>query len=163
MQYDERHTVYARRDIRNYWSFLQSINQKSEDCRYQLFENCDPFANCDCIQRKYDTDGGYQESNVELKGRDIFIEAYEDCLIDLYKVNQLQKIAYQSGNRTFIVVMYYPSKKLAIWEIDPERQYDTLTKYCNIHTAAPEAGKSDKMMVSLPLTEAKILSFIPIA
>lgn len=163
MQYDERHTTLAKRDIRNYWKWLSDINAKSDDCRYRLFEDCDPFALCDCIQRKIDTEGDYTECNVELKGRDILINAYDDCVVDQRKVNQLQHLAIQSGKPTFIVALYYPSGQLAIWEVDTERQYTTVIKNTPIHTAAPEVGRDDKLMVSLPLAEARVYTFTPIA
>lgn len=163
MQYDERHTTFAKRDVRNYWKWLSDLNAKAEDYQYRLYEDCDPYALCDCIQRKVDAEGDYTESNIELKGRDIFLHAFDDCVIDQRKIAQLQRLAMQSGKPTFIVAMYYPSKQLAIWEIDPERQYNTVVKNTPLHTAAPEVGRDNKLMVSLPLNEAKIYNFSPIA
>lgn len=124
MNYDERHTTLAKRDIRNYWKWLSDINAKSDDCRYRL---------------------------------------YEDCVVDQRKVTQLQHLAIQSGKPTFIVALYYPSGRLAIWEVEPERQYTTVVKNTPIHTAAPEVGRDDKLMVSLPLAEARVFNFTPIA
>lgn len=163
MQYDERFTQLAERDLKNYWGFLSQINQKSEDCRYQLFSNCDCFSSVDCIQRKYDESGDFTECNVELKGRNVPIEQYGDCVVDLTKIQSLCRLADQTNNPSYLVALYYQSGKLAIWRIDPENEYQVTTKVTAKYSAAPEAGKQSKQVVSLPLTEAKILSFTPIS
>lgn len=163
MQYDERFTALATKDLKNYWGFLQSVNKKSEDSKYVLFSNVDPFANIDCIQRKYDESGDFTESNIELKGRNIPIEQYEDCVVDLQKVQSLMKIADQSGNPSFVVALYYQSGKLAIWKIEPDAEYQVSNKTTLKYSAAPEQGRQAKAVVSLPLSDASIHTFTPIA
>lgn len=163
MQYDERFTQLADKDLRNYWGFLSSINKKSDDCRYQLFSNCDPFSTVDCIQRKYDAEGYYSECNVELKGRNIAISEYNDCLIDLRKIQSLNRLSEQSGNPSFVVALYYTSGQLAIWKIDPEDEFTIVNRTTTRYSAAPEKGKHTKQMVSLPLDKASVYNFTPIA
>lgn len=163
MQYDKRFTALADKDLRNYWSFLSSINAKSDDCRYQLFSNCDCFSSVDCIQRKYDADGDYSECNVELKGRNVNIEQYDDCVVDLAKIQTLCRLADQSGNPSYLVALYYNSAKLAIWRIDPENEYQVIEKVTAKYGAAPEQGKQSKQVVSLPLRDASIHTFTPMA
>lgn len=162
MNYDERFTQLAARDLRNYWGFLQSVNKKSEDCKYVLFSNVDPFSPVDCIQRKYDESGDYTEANIELKGRNVGIDQYEDCVIDLAKIQNLMRIADQSGNPSFVVALYYQSGKLAIWKIEPDGEYRVTEKTTLRYSAAPEQGKQAKAVVSLPLAEAKIFNFTPL-
>ena len=162
MQYDERFTALATKDLKNYWGFLQSVNKKSEDSKYVLFSNVDPFANIDCIQRKYDESGDFTESNIELKGRNIPIEQYEDCVVDLHKIQSLMRLADQSGNPSFVVALYYNSGKLAIWKIEPDGEYRVTTKETLKYSAAPEAGKASKQVVSLPLSDATICNFTPL-
>lgn len=163
MQYDERFTQLANRDLKNYWGWLSEINKKADDTKFVLFSNVDPFANIDCIQRKYDCDGYYTESNIELKGRNVSIDQYDDCVVDLPKIQSLMRIADQSGNPSFVVALYYPSNKLAIWRIEPDGEYKVETKQTLKYSAAPEQGKQAKAVVSLPLNEATICNFTPIA
>ena len=162
MQYDERFTQLAARDLKNYWGFLSNINKKSDCTRYVLFSNVDPFSPVDCIQRKYDESGDFTESNIELKGRNIPIEQYADCVVDLQKVQSLMKIADQSGNPSFVVALYYQSGKLAIWKIEPDAEYQVSNKTTLKYSAAPEQGKQAKAVVSLPLAEATICNFTPL-
>ena len=163
MQYDERFTQLANRDLRNYWGFLSNINKKSDCIRYVLFSNVDPFSPVDCIQRKYDESGDYTEANIELKGRNVGIEQYEDCVVDLHKIQSLMRLADQSGNPSFVVALYYNSAKLAIWKIEPDGEYRVTNKTTLRYSAAPEQGKQAKAVVSLPLSDASIHSFTPIA
>ena len=163
MNYDERFTQLANRDLKNYWGFLQARNKKTEDAKFVLFSNVDPFSPVDCIQRKYDESGDFSEANIELKGRNIDITTYPDCLVDLSKVQSLMKIADQSGNPSFVVALYYQSGKLAIWKIEPDAEYQVSNKTTLKYSAAPEQGKQAKAVVSLPLSDASIHSFTPIA
>lgn len=163
MNYDERFTALANRDLKNYWSFLQGINKKSDCTRYVLFSNVDPFSPVDCIQRKYDESGDYTESNIELKGRNVGIDQYEDCVIDLAKIQNLMRVADQSGNPSFVVALYYQSGKIAIWKIEPDGEYRVTNKTTLKYSAAPEQGKQAKAVVSLPLSDATICNFTPIA
>lgn len=163
MRYDERFTALATKDLKNYWGFLQGVNKKSEDSKYVLFSNVDPFSPVDCIQRKYDESGDFTEANIELKGRNIPIEQYEDCVVDLHKIQSLMKLADQSGNPSFVVALYYTSGKLAIWRIEPDAEYQVSEKTTLKYSAAPEQGRQAKAVVSLPLNEATICSFTPIA
>lgn len=163
MQYDERFTTLANRDLRNYWGFLNDRNKKSEDCKFVLFSNVDPFSPVDCIQRKYDTDGDFVEANIELKGRNVDIGAYPDCMVDLHKIQSLIHLADQTNNASYVVALYYKSGKLAIWKIDPDGEYKVENKTTTRYSAAPEQGKHCKPVVSLPLSEASICTFTPIA
>lgn len=163
MQYDERFTKLAEKDLRNYWGFLQAANKKSEDSKFVLFSNCDYFSSVDCIQRKYDESGDFTECNVELKGRNIPIEQYDDCVVDLAKIQTLCRLADQSGNPSYLVALYYQSGKLAIWRIDPDGEYQVTEKTTLKYSAAPEQGQTMKQVVSLPLSDASIHTFTPIA
>ena len=163
MIYDERFTALANRDLRNYWGFLSNINKKSDCARYVLFSNVDPFSPVDCIQRRYDESGDYTESNIELKGRNIPIEQYEDCVVDLAKIQNLMRVADQSGNPSFVVALYYQSGKIAIWKIEPDGEFQVTTKETLKYSAAPEQGRQAKAVVSLPLSDASIHTFTPIA
>lgn len=163
MEYDKRFTALAGKDLRNYWGFLSNVNKKSEDCKFVLFSNCDYFSSVDCIQRKYDESGDFTECNVELKGRNIPIEQYDDCVVDLAKIQSLMHIADQTNNPSYLVALYYQSGKLAIWKIDPDTEYKVENKTTLKYSAAPEQGQTIKQVVSLPLSDATIHSFTPIA
>lgn len=163
MQYDERFTALADKDLRNYWSFLSDINKRSDDSKFVLFSNVDPFSPVDCIQRKYNVDGDFTEANIELKGRNVDISAYPDCVVDLHKIQSLMHLADQTNNASYVVALYYQSGKLAIWRIDPDTEYKVENKTTLKYSAAPEQGQTVKQVVSLPLSDASIHSFTPIA
>lgn len=163
MQYDERFTALANKDLRNYWGFLQGINKREDDCKFVLFSNVDPFSPVDCIQRKYNVDGDFTEANIELKGRNVGIDQYNDCIVDLHKIQSLMHLADQTNNASYVVALYYQSGKLAIWKIDPDTEYKVENKTTLKYSAAPEQGQTMKQVVSLPLADASIYSFTPLA
>ena len=98
-------------------------------------------------------------SYIEIKTRDISIYEYDDCVIDSYKIHNLQKLSKATNNRCFLCVIYKGDKKIALWEINPRKQYQPITKLANWHTANLADGKKQKEMVALPLKEAKIYSY----
>ena len=163
MEYDKRFTALADKDLRNYWGFLSDINKRSDDSKFVLFSNVDPFSPVDCIQRKYDVDGDFTEANIELKGRNVDISAYPDCVVDLSKIKSLMHLADQTNNASYVVALYYQSGKLAIWKIEPDGEYQVTEKTTLKYSAAPEQGRQAKAVVSLPLSDASICNFTPIA
>ena len=147
----------GNKDINVYNDWLNS--KCNEKCVYELCASVNEYCPYDATQIKYFPNGGFEMSYIELKGRNFEIDRYEDAIIDEYKILDLQRIAKQTKCKVYVVMLYYPSRKLAIWEIKPDTIYNTETIRCYWHTAAEDGIKKDKVMCKLPLKEAKKYRF----
>lgn len=153
--------LYGNKGLNIYYKWLKQKTKDNEYYNYELLANMDEFSCYDIMQVRHDNDdySSTSTSYIEIKTRDVPFYQYEDCVIDAYKVFNLQKLAYATNNRCFLVAIYANEKKLALWEISPEEQYTTITKEVQWHTAAMDGVKKNKEMVSLPLSEAKIYNY----
>ena len=146
----------ANKDIVNYYNWI--VTKNNENQYYQVCAAVDPYSTYDLTQFKYSCDGRIDYSYIELKGRYVEIDAFDDCSIESYKVRNLQRLGNSTGHSVYLVALYYKNSKIAIWEIDPTHTYNVDTLYCNHHTATDKKEKKIKEMVKFPLGEAKIFN-----
>ena len=125
----------ARMGIKIYSDFIQKKNEDNELYYYECLASVSEFAPYDMVIQKHDLDdwGDYETTYHEIKMRDenISINDYETSLIDAHKINTLQKIAYQTGNRTFINVIYPKNKIICQWEIEADTEYNVMMSIGN--------------------------------
>lgn len=150
--------VMANKDIVAYYNWLDKINKKQNEYKYSICAAVDPYSPFDLIQIKNDADGNSTLSYIELKGRNVDINQYDDCIVEEYKIKNLQSLGASTSTPIYIVALYYPSSKLAIWRIDDSTPYYIEKIKCKWHTAKND-DKIEKDMVKLPLSEAKIYNF----
>lgn len=157
----------AKKDVINYFMFIQSwMNKHEGNCvNYDLSYNIDPFSHYDVMQIKQDPEdpSDMEIQYVELKGRNVTIDRYNDCVVDELKIKALQNLARKTYKKVFLCALYYESSRLAIWEIDPDKTYPTEKKKCNRMTVVSTAMKDDKTVVALPLNQAYIYPFTPVS
>ena len=129
---------------------------KNKNYTYDILANMDEYGTYDVKQLKHRKDDYTitSTSYVEIKTRNNTSYQFEDCVIDSYKIFNLQKLSATTGVKVFLCAIY-TDNKLAIWEIDPNKQYPIINKEVPWHTVRPEDGKRIKEMVPLPLNEAK--------
>lgn len=149
--------IMANKDIVHYYNWIAS--KSTDTYTYNICAAVDPYSSYDIIQFKYDADGNNTMSYIELKGRNVSITDYDDCVIESYKVRKLQHLADMTNNKVYLVALYYPSSKLAIWEVDSDTPYNICYMECNHYTASDNPKKVMKEMVKFPLSRAKIYNF----
>lgn len=153
--------LYGDKGLNIYYKWLSDVTKNNTEYSYELLASMDEYATYDIMQIRHST-SDYTDtttSYIEIKTRDVPLYMYDDCVIDAYKIHNLQKLSYLSGNRAFLAAIYTNENKIALWEIEKDREYTTITKEVNWHTAAIEDGKKIKEMVSLPIKEAKIYNY----
>lgn len=120
---------------------------------YSVWMNADPFAVCDAMQ----ISPCGRVSYVELKQRNHIFGQYPDCLIDEWKIRQLQKLAQDTGKRVFLAALYPRSGQIAIWEIREDDEYIVRDVMANAITVQAGASrKRPKRMVPLIIKDAKV-------
>lgn len=162
MEANNNFQLYGDKGLNIYYKWLMNKTRNNEYYSYELLANMDEFSCYDIMQIRHDNED-YSDTSIsyiEIKTREVPFYMYEDCVIDAYKITNLQKLSYHSGNRCFIAAIYTNDKKIAIWEISAEDQYSTITKEVNWHTASLEDGKKVKEMVALSLNDAKIYNYL---
>lgn len=149
--------TYGDRDINVYYNWLMDKTKNDETHRYEVLANCNEYSVYDILQMKMDCDGDFTQQFIELKGRYINFTDYPESAVDYSKINKLQRLTIMTGVPTFMCAIYYPSKKLCFWQIDPEKVYEAVEMECQESKADPNRqGKVKKKMVLLPLSEAKV-------
>lgn len=100
---------------------------------------------------------------IELKYRDtVAIDDYDNLLIDSHKIKYLQEKVNDSNakqpiNHSAYIVAFYPlSAKIAIFHIDPNKQYNVVNVWANKNTTISRENKINKEMCELPINEAYI-------
>ena len=151
--------VWANNDIRTYYNWLKNKTKNNTDYNYSICAAVDEFSPYDLVQFKTDSDGDADYSFIELKGRNIGINEFEDCAVESYKIKNILRISSTAGKEAYIVAIYYKSSKLSIWKLDPEANYISESMFCQWHTADGTGQKKMKEMVKLPLSDAKIYNF----
>lgn len=103
---------------------------------------------------------------IELKYRDtVAIDDYDNLLIDSHKIKYLQEKVNDSNtkqpiNHSAYIVAFYPlSDKIAIFHIDPNKQYNVVNVWANKNTTISRENKINKEMCELPINEAYIYDF----
>lgn len=103
---------------------------------------------------------------IELKYRDtVAIDDYDNLLIDAHKIKYLQEKVNDSNTKQLInhsayIVAFYPlSDKIAIFHIDPNKQYNMVNVWANKNTTMSRENKINKEMCELPINEAYIYDF----
>lgn len=152
----------ARMGIKIYSDFINKKNEDNELYYYECLASVSEFAPYDMVIQKHDLDdwGKYETTYHEIKMRDenVGINDYETSLIDAHKINTLQKIAYQTNNRTFINVIYPKDRIICQWEIEADTEYNVINKDVNwksVSIRKKREVKLNKLLVELPITEAK--------
>lgn len=161
MDANNKFQLYADRGLNIYYKWLMDKTKNSEYYNYELLANMNEYSCYDIMQIRHSNEDYSDTSTtyIEIKTREVPLYQYDDCVIDAYKIFNLQKLSYQTNNRCFLAAIYVNENKIALWEISPEETYTTITKEVNWHTAAIEDGKKVKEMVSLPISEAKIYNY----
>lgn len=147
-----------RRDTYLYREFLNHHNSKDEFHTYNFLASVDEFSIYDGMQLKFDIDGEVKQNFIELKGRYVYISEYKDCAVDLKKIQQLQKLSFNSNIPTYLIGIYYLDSKLCIWKIDEERKYQTKWMWVEESQIDPEKRNKKvwKEMALLPFDEGTI-------
>lgn len=157
----DNHDILANKGIEIYSNWLNKVARKKDDEHtYELFSAVDKYSVYDLLQVKRNNDD-YSVDDVqyvELKVREISINQYDDCSIDNEKILKLQRLAQATGHKVFVVAIYENDRKIAIWELDAENEYQTRETTANWHTAE-NWGKIKKVMAMFKLSDAHIYSY----
>lgn len=152
----------ARMGIKIFNEWINNKNEANELYYYECLATVNEFAPYDVqLQRHNRTDyGDYCISYHEIKLRDnnVDINDYSTSVIDANKIKTLQQIAYSTNNRCFVNVIYPKNRMIAVWEIEPDAQYQCTNKDVVWHSGSIKANqevKLNKMLVELPISEAK--------
>lgn len=161
MKRDKEHAnfqLYGNKGLNLYYNWLKKKTADNENYWFELLANMDEFSHYDILQIKHSAEDYTDTSTsfIEIKTRDVCLYRYEDCVVDSYKIFNLQKLSALTNNKSYLVAIYTGDNKLAMWEIDPDTQYSTISKEVQWHTADLSGIKKMKEMVSLPISEAKI-------
>lgn len=147
----------ANNDIQTYYNWITNKTKNDEYYRYEVLANVNDFSRYDILQMKVDCDGDFTQQYIELKGRYINFTDYPDSAIDKSKIVSLQKLTNTTGIPSYFCAIYYNDKKLCLWRIDPDKDYQTTKIHCQETQADPtRTAKKNKDMVLFPLSEAKI-------
>lgn len=113
------------RDI--FISIIEKKNENNEYYQYEILETTNHFSPYDLQIQKHNLDdwGDYEISyhEVKLRNENYSFTDFPDSYIDEYKVNQLKKIAYSTGKKTYINMIYPKDRVMLIWEIEPDKIY----------------------------------------
>lgn len=144
-----------------YFKWLRAATSKNEDYTFELLQAVDEYSPYDLMQIKRNIEDYSVEATqyIEIKIRNINIDSYKDCLIDDYKIYNLQKLSMITGNKCFLAAIYKTNKKIVLWEIDTENTYETREVTALWHTQEPQLGKKPKNMCVLPLKDGKVYNY----
>ena len=151
----EKNKKFSDKDIRVYAQWLQWASEKRQCEKYDLCPVVNEWSNYDCFQIKYDCDGDWQLQCLELKGRYYKSTAFPDCIVEYTKIKKLQRYSATTNIPVFLIGIYYPDRKMCIWKIDPEKEYQIVDRLCEHTQDDWSKGKIIKQVVAFPMTEAK--------
>lgn len=110
--------------------FVEIIDRKNKNNDYYYYEclaTTYEYSPYDMQVQKHCNDdwGDIEISYHEIKVRsdEYSYKDYQDSFIDLYKIHQLQKIAYQTGKQVFVNMIYPKDRTMLIWRIEPDINY----------------------------------------
>lgn len=161
MQVINEHQKWGNVGNEIYYNWLLDKTKNNEGYHFELLATVDKFAAYDLMQIKRNVEDYSIEDiqYIEIKIRNIDISDYEDCTVDIEKITKLQKLSLMTGSKCFLAAIYKVNKKIAIWQIEADAEYQTRETTAIWHTAAPQWGKKTKIMAVLPLKDAKIYNY----
>lgn len=161
MQVINEHQDWGNEGIEIYNNWLRKKSKNNEDYHFELYSAVDIFSPFDLMQIKRNTENFSIEDiqYIEIKIRNIGINDYSDCQVDNEKIIKLQRLSLMTGSKCFLAAIYKVDKKIAIWQIEADAEYQTRETTAIWHTAAPQWGKKTKIMAVLPLKDAKIYNY----
>lgn len=157
-----------QRELKDFQLYKQFIKEhKNDNTLYSIWQT-EQLEHYDVNQiktnKKDATDISVQY--IELKYRDtVAIDDYDTLLIDLHKIKYLQEKVNDSNtkqpiNHSAYIVAFYPlSSKIAIFNINPDKQYNVVNVWANKNTTNSREIKKYKEMCELPISEAYIYDF----
>lgn len=163
MQNNKESVKWGNYDIDLYYQFLQSKNPTGYTiCPVYSHEgDRDEFSTFDIIQLKRTEENNYSFTPqfVEIKSRRKYsINGLETAIVDLPKIQELQKYGRENNMEVYIVNIWMKDNDLiTIHKIDLEKDYSAesdLFQNINKQTAQYEI-KGKKRMVHLPLKGVK--------
>lgn len=145
----------ANVDIKTYGLWLKHKSAQTDEYNYKFLASIDDFEIYDGLQLKIDTDGNISQQFIEIKGRYVNYDSYEDCAIDATKIKELQKLTAISDIPTYICAIYYNDAKICLWKIDAETEYKSEMMRCFESQIDPNKNNMiEKEMVKLLLSNA---------
>lgn len=165
VKYNEKYPQFneaALKALDTYYAWLMNATKNNYDIAFEILSPVSPISPYDVCQIKKWKEGGQrliEEQYVELKGRNISIEKYYDCEIDAHKIRDLKTLAVSTDCKVFLAALYYPSNALAIWQIDPDEDYEVITKVGKDTTMGNNPKEVNKSMVKLYLKDARVYPF----
>lgn len=161
MQVINEHQEWGNEGIEIYNNWLRKKSKNNEDYHFELYSAVDIFSPFDLMQIKRNNEDYSIEDiqYIEIKIRNIDISDYEDCQVDNEKIMKLQKLSLMTGSKCFLAAIYKVDKKIAIWHIEADAEYQTTEKNVPWHSVCPQWGKKTKIMAVLPLKDAKIYNY----
>lgn len=167
MKKQEKQSIkWANEDIEIYYDFIQSMNPTGYTlCPVYAKEgDNDEYSTYDLIQLKKQRGNKYINipQYIEIKGRKSYsITDYNTALVDLYKIQELQKYGNENKMEVYIVNIWYKDNKITIHKIDLEKDYEKDSElFKNIRTQSAGIVKNGtKKMVHLPLYNIPIYDF----
>ena len=145
----------AKKDVQVYYDWLMDKTKDDECYRYDVLSNVNDWAEYDCMQIKFDCDGDYRQQALELKGRPFESTRYPDCGINIEKVQSLQRFSNCTNIPVYLVALYYSDRKICIWQIDPDKEYQFENRMCEQTQSDWSKGKVEKKIVPFMISEAK--------
>lgn len=153
------------RDI--FISIIERKNENNEYYQYEILETTNHFSPYDIQVHKHNIDdwGEMEISYHEVKLRDeqYSFTDYADSYIDLYKINELQKISYLTGKKAYVNMIYPKDRAILIWEIEVDREYKIKcsqnVKWKSKSEIMNKTVQITKNLVLLPNDEAKKIKY----
>ena len=157
-----------QRELKDFQLYKQFIKQhKNDNTLYSIWQT-EQLEHYDVNQIKTNKKDAtaITVQYIELKYRDtVAIDDYDNLLIDAHKIKYLQEKVNDSNtkqpiNHSAYIVAFYPlSDKIAIFHIDPNKQYNVVNVLANKNTTMSRQSKINKEMCELPINEAYIYDF----
>lgn len=147
--------------IKIYSDFINKKNENNEQYYYECLATISEFAPYDMmiLKREIEDWGSYNTTYHEIKLREnVSVTDYDTSVVDASKIQTLQKIAYQTNNRTFINVIYPKDRLICQWEIKPDADYSISNKEVKWQSETIKMQKEvkiAKVLVELPISKAK--------
>lgn len=161
---DEKIRQRELKDFQLYKQFIKG--HKNNNTLYSIWQT-EQLEHYDVNQIKTNKDAtNISVQYIELKYRDtVAIDDYDTLLIDLHKIKYLQQKVNDSNakqpiNHSAYIVVFYPlSDEVAIFPVDPNKQYNVVNVWANKNTTNSRENKINKEMCELPINEAYIYDF----
>ena len=157
-----------QRELKDFQLYKQFIKEhKNDNTLYSIWQT-EQLEHYDVNQIKTNKKDATNISvqYIELKYRDtVAIDDFDTLLIDSYKIKYLQEKVNESNtkqpiNHSAYIVAFYPlSNKIAIFYVDPKKQYNVVNVWANQNTTNSRKIKKYKEMCELPISEAYIYDF----